>query len=103
MFSITADGPAIPPGRKPGRCMAKAWRRPLFRLAARDAAEGPPLRPRVLGWCAAEGALAKGISEEREVEGTARTAGSGPSVEGVAPWVTGLPGIVSSHSKELSS
>ena len=91
-----------PPTRcKPGRCIARACLKPRFRLA-RAATLATPDKPRVRGILGAKGALANGISVERDVDGTGRTEGSGLSEGGAVQCVTGLPGIVSSHSKELS-
>ena len=60
--------------------MANACRRPRLRLA-RDTELAAPDKPRVRGIFGAIGALANGISVEREVEGTGREV-SGPSEEG---------------------
>lgn len=74
---MTREGP--PPGRCiPGRCIANACRKPRFRLA-RDAALAAPDKPRVRGILGAKGALANGISAERDVDGTGRMEGSGLS------------------------
>lgn len=63
--------------------MANACRKPRFRLA-RPATLATPDKPRVRGILGADGALANGISVEREVDGTGRTEESGQSEERAA-------------------
>lgn len=79
VFSITSEEPVT--GRIPGLCIASACRKPRFRLARIAALAGPD-KPLVRGMLGANGALANGISVEREVDGNGTAQGSGLSAAG---------------------
>lgn len=67
VFSMTtADPPAV---QRIGRCI-RACLRPLFRLDRAPALAVGPVRPRVRGELLDEGALANGISIERDEDAT---------------------------------
>lgn len=69
------------PGLIPGLCMANVSRRLRLRFA-RPAEFGPPESPRVRGKFGADGALANGISVDREVDGIGMTEASAFSADG---------------------